>query len=1721
MNKLTNPLCFVKEGTSLKPVCLSLDLEVNKENVIKAIGGVCSDLDTGFTYSGKDIIRGLNLLDKYAKDVSFVLGHNFLSFDRPFLEATKPDLRLLNLPVVDTLRLSPLAFPRNPYHSLVKHYKDGGIKQGQLNDPELDSRLALTVFYDQLEEFRKVSPDLLAAWHWLCTPQPEGPDYALDEMFCLIRQAQRPTQVEATIAIERLLENITCKSYSYEAFTSAKQYRWEMAYTLAWLSVAGGNSVMPPWVRMQFPKTAELVNRLRNQSCGDVACVWCSEHHDVSKELKRWFGFQDFRPEPDDGKGKPLQQAIVETAMAGKSVLGILPTGTGKSLCYQLPALSQYDKTGALTVVISPLVALMKDQVDGMEKLGISSGATINGMLSMPERAETLNRLRMGEISILLISPEQLRSNSIRQALEIREIGTWVIDEAHCLSRWGHDFRPDYRYVGRFIRERSEGTPLPSVTCLTATAKPDVVRDITNYFHEELGIELVVFNGGSERTNLSFEVIPTNGDKKFEDIYLVLEQYLPEKGGAIVYCATRKQTEIIAEYLGLKNLSANFFHAGLSPEAKKEIQQQFLQGELRVIIATNAFGMGIDKPDVRLVIHADIPSSLENYLQEAGRAGRDREDAHCVLLYEPKDVERQFSLSAFSRLTLKDIQAVLKALRKLERRKHSQNELIATAGEILTEDKEGSFDRDFATDDSRVRTALSWLEEAELLTREENAVRIFPSSLRISTIREAKKIIFRQPIWDDYKKQLGKIVEVLIEADASQGITTDELMVVSGLNPEKVRKALYDLESFGIASNDTVITAFVHVGFKGRSEDRLDEVLQLEKALISQMREAAPDIGRGDKTILHLRHASSTLRKQNLQNPLPERLLRIIRRIRDDVPSHGDETVRSLTTRKLNSEMVSIKLECSWEQLERNAQFRHEAAKILLKHLIDLLPKGSRGKDMLTETTIGNLLGAIKSDLVLTSHVKDLSKLLDSSLLWLHEMEVIRLNKGLAIFRPAMTIRMKKGERRHFVKADFTALDLHYKGQVLQIHVIKEFATKGLEEMREALLLAKDYFSMGEKTFLSCWLPGRNKEIYRQTTPESWKAIVEDLKNPIQQQIVADDREDTNVLVLAGPGSGKTRVLVHRIAYLIRVRRENPRGIIALTYNRHASIEIRQRLKQLVGEDAHGVTVLTCHSLAMRLAGISFADQDEENNMNLFKDSLRLATDLLNGKELDADEADDQRERLLRGFRWILVDEYQDIDKEQYELISALAGRSLQDHESKLTLFAVGDDDQNIYSFQGASVEFIRKFETDYNAQLRYLTENYRSTHNIVNASNIIIQSARERMKANHPIQVNKSRIKDAPGGVWTDLDVVSKGRVQILQLEQNDRVFQARVVMEELLRMSRLDPDWDWSRCAVIARKWESLAPVQSFCEAQNIPVEMARDEIPNFWRLRQTRSFVDWLRKRESRLVKDEEMKIWLETQAPDYWQELLVQAIHEHALEVGGEEYPIDQVIEWLVEWGREIRRRQKNLLLLTAHRAKGLEFDHVAILDGNWNHGKNEDSDAHLRLYYVAMTRAQKTLTLARFNRFKSLQHVDSITYRSPAEFSPCSKQFYFKYDRSSLKNVNISFAGFKNPNNRIHKAIADLAIGDSLKIKLGKDNKWVVMDANNQLVGKMAESFQPRNGMGIKSARVFAIVGWSKEFSKPEFQSKLQSENWEVVLPEIIYEPVNFPQSIPIRLRTLG
>ena len=1686
-----------------------------KDGRIRAFAGIRADTGRRAVFKGGDPGPALEKLDRLADGASFVLGHNLIDFDLPHLAAAKPDLRLLNLPAVDTLWLSPLAFPRNPYHHLVKHYQDGGLKRGQINDPELDSRLALEVFDDQRRELRDAAPDLLAAWHRLTAPEPEGAGRALDDLFREMRGARRPSDAEARAAIGRRLDGVACATHGREAAARADGFGWALAYALAWLSVAGGASVMPPWVRHRFPEAGRLVRRLRDTACDDPACDWCRERRDARKELRRWFGFENFRPEPADEDGRSMQRAIVEAAMAGEHALGVLPTGAGKSLCYQIPALSRYDKTGALTVAISPLVALMADQVEGLEKRGIGCCVTINGLLSMPERADALDKVRLGDAGILLIAPEQLRSRSVRRVLDQREIGGWVLDEAHCLSRWGHDFRPDYRYVGRFIRERAGDGPVPPVLCLTATAKPDVADDIVRHFEDKLGVRLAVFDGGAERANLVFEVVPTSGGEKFDHIHHVLSTYLPSDapGGAIVYCATRRHSEEVSEFLRLKDVAAAYFHAGLSPERKKDVQQRFIQGDLRAIAATNAFGMGIDKPDVRLVIHADIPGSLENYLQEAGRAGRDRASARCVLMYAPDDVERQFGMSARSRLTRKEIAGVLRALRNLDRKKRFDGEVVATAGEILGEDEDKAFERDSMTDDTRVRTAVSWLEEADLLTREENFVQVFPSSLMVRSLGEARERLERAGIADDYRARLLRIATALIQADADDGVATDELMEASGLSPERVRAAMYDLERLGIVSNDTALTAFVHAGVERSSRKRLERAEAMETALLAHMRENAPDTGKGDTRSLHLRVAAQALRDEGVVDPLPERLWRIVRGVAwDGRGEDGDPG--SLTARKRDAETATVTLRREWDAVEKTARLRREAAGLLLEHLLARLPSGSRGVDLLAETTLGELLKAVESDAILRSEVRYPTKLLDRALLWLHEQDVVRLNKGLAVFRPAMTIRLERRDRRGFAKVDFAPLALHYQGQVLRIHAMAAFAERGLAAMSEALRMAMDYFALKEEAFLRRWLPGRDREIGRQTTPESWRAIVESLRDPVQQRIVADDRERTGALVLAGPGSGKTRVLVHRIGYLIRARRENPGGILALAYNRHAAVDIRRRLRDLIGDDARGVTVLTCHALAMRLAGHSFVGRAERPDDELFREVLRRAVGLLRGEGLPPEEADEQRARLLAGFRWILIDEYQDVGPDQYALISALAGRTLDDETGKLTVFAVGDDDQNIYAFDGASVEFIRRFESDYGPKPAYLVGNYRSTDHIVAAANATIEPARDRMKAGRPIRVDKARAKDPPGGAWRKRDPVAQGRVQILPAGR-DPVSQARVAMTEFLRLAGLAPDWDWSRCAVIAREWSYLEPVRAFCEAHGVPVQMGNEDIPRFWLLRETRAFVEWLRAREPSIVDGATLRAWIGAHPPGPWNDLLRQAVEEHALETGGGETPTGHVVEWLAEWGRDVRRRQRGLLLLTAHRAKGLEFDHVTVLDGGWSRvGRGEDSDAPRRLYYVAMTRARRTLALARMEGPHPIQDPlishPSALLRARIELPPAPAALLRRHVQPGLADVDLGFAGRRRADHPVHRAIAALSPGAPLETRVTREGRFELTDRAGHAVGRLAGSFAPPDGMRPRSAEVLAIVGWSREASPPDYRDGVQCDSWETVVPDLTFEPDEGP-----------
>ena len=1695
--------------------CFSIDLEVSPStDEIHALAGVRYDTEATYhsSQTGPNLRAHLLALDTLAEGADFLIGHNLIKFDLPYLRAAKPDLRLLKLPVIDTLWLNPLAFPRFPYHHLVKHYREGPLKRHTRNDPELDARLALKAFQNQQEALLDAEPSLLAAWHWLCAG-PGDPGFSI--FFEALRGSPRPSEEEGRSAVEERLKGAACVTQTRRVTESDTKHSWSLAYALAWLSVSDGKSVMPPWVRHQFPQAGKLVRLLRDTACADSACRWCRRRHDARRELKRFFDFDGYRPEPPDELGRPLQQVIVEAAMAGEHVLGILPTGTGKSICYQVPALSRYDKTGALTVVISPLVALMADQVTGLEAKGITSCVAISGMLSMPERADALERLRLGDAAIVLCSPEQLRSVSLRRALDQREIGAWVLDEAHCLSKWGHDFRPDYRYVGRFIRERAEDGTTPPVLCLTATAKPDVKSEIVDYFREQLGVELQVFDGGIERTNLEFQVVPTSEASKLHDIHLILEQHLSSEteGGAIVYCATRRHTEVVAGFLVQMGLRADRFHAGLQPEDKKNIQRSFIDGELQVIAATNAFGMGIDKSDVRLVVHADIPSSLENYLQEAGRAGRDQQNAHCVLLYTKDDVDRQFTMSARSRLTRREIHSVLRALRRLSRRnKGGGDEFAASVGEILAEDEEHEFRRDSTTDDTRTRTAVMWLEEAQLLSRDENKVRVFASSLRVQSVAEARQKLNNARITDSELRSLIKIVETLIESDPDAGISTDQLMSVTGMDSPGVRRALWRLEQLGVASDDTAITVFVHHGVPNSSRKRLDQASAVERDLLDWMRVLVPDLGIGEKAApLDLRVACQRLRDEGHKGVRPDHVTRTLRGVARD--GHvGGEGPGSLTLRTLHAESVAVTLKRDWSSLCNLADKRRSGASRLLELLLSKLRQGQRGNDILVETTLGELTRAISDDLDLAARTTDVRKLMEHALLWLHEQDVIRLNKGLTVFRSAMTIRLA-AERRGFRKEDFESLQLHYEESTRQVHVMAEYAEKGLSSMADALRLSLDYFALGEEEFLRRWLPNKRHEITRQTTPESWSTIVESLKNPSQRQLVVDDRERTSVLVLAGPGSGKTRVLVHRIAYLVRVRREDPRGILALAYNRHAAVEIRQRLTELIGDDSRRVTVLTCHALAMRLVGASFSGTAERLHKKDFEDRLDQvlaeATELLRGEGLEPVEAEEARERLLSGYRWILVDEYQDINGKQYDLISALAGRTLSEPDARLSIFAVGDDDQNIYSFNRASVKYIRSFEADYKAKPAYLLDNYRSTRHIIDAATAVIASARERMKANHPIRVNQARAHAPAGGAWADLDPVGRGRVQILQAGSG-LIHQAQAALAELKRLSSLDAEWDWSRCAVIARKWNYLEPLRSLCELEGIHSQMANDDTLSFWQLRETQALVGWLRESRSALIRDSDVHDWLHQKAKGPWIDLLKQAVREHEQEAGDAETPVDSFVEWLAEWTRDARRSQRGLLLTSAHKAKGLEFDHVVVLDGGWKRsGSDEDPDASRRLYYVAMTRARQTLILARLAgtnpMLEALRGHTAALWREPVALSPPTPRMKRVHCRLTPSDVFLSFAGNKDPGDPTHAAIAALAADDPLKVD-SRAQPWELTNQRGTVVGRLAKGFKPPDGMRCIRATVHAVLVRRRDQSEPEYQEGHKCDRWEIVVPELVFEP---------------
>jgi ATP-dependent DNA helicase RecQ len=328
--------------------------------------------------------------------------------------------------------------------------------------------------------------------------------------------------------------------------------------------------------------------------------------------LKQYFGYDEFRP---------LQKEIIEGVLRGDDTVVLMPTGGGKSLCFQLPALL----LPGITIVVSPLISLMKDQVDALVESGVPA-AMINSSMNASEIANVIEQAKTGTLKIIYISPERLALPSFAALLHTLPISLFAIDEAHCISEWGHDFRPDYRSLSR-LRGNFPNVP---IIALTATATEKVRADII----KQLNLPKPhIFISSFNRQNLSYEVLPKKDS--LNTILSLLASYPGES--AIIYCFSRKDTESLAEKLNAHGLKAATYHAGLSADKRRDNQERFIRDEVQIMVATIAFGMGIDKPDVRLVIHHSLPKSVEGYYQETGRAGRDGLPARCVLLFSIAD----------------------------------------------------------------------------------------------------------------------------------------------------------------------------------------------------------------------------------------------------------------------------------------------------------------------------------------------------------------------------------------------------------------------------------------------------------------------------------------------------------------------------------------------------------------------------------------------------------------------------------------------------------------------------------------------------------------------------------------------------------------------------------------------------------------------------------------------------------------------------------------------------------------------------------------------------------------------------------------------------------------------------------------------------------------------------------------------------------------------------
>ncbi len=485
----------------------------------------------------------------------------------------------------------------------------------------------------------------------------------------------------------------------------------------------------------------------------------------------------------------------------------------------------------------------MKDQIDNLADRGITEAVTINGMLDPITRSLSIQRVQDGEASLLYISPEMLRSKTIERILTARHVVRFVIDEAHCFSSWGQDFRVDYLYIGKFIQKYQQRkkckNPIP-VSCFTATAKQKVIQDICDYFKQTLDLDLELFASTASRTNLQYSVIHAESDN---DKYSKLRNLIAESNcPTIVYVSRTKRTKELAAQLTRDGYKALPFNGKMDSDEKITNQNAFMTDAVRIIVATSAFGMGVDKKDVGMVIHYDISDSLENYVQEAGRAGRDPElNARCYVLYSDNDLDKHFILLNQTKLSISEIQQVWKAVKDLTRQRMRVN---CSALEIA---RQAGWDDSVSDIETRVRTALAALEQGGYLVRGNNVPHVYATGITVKNMDEARTRISASLLFDsDDIEKAVRVIKSLISqkhiakaqnSDAESRI--DYLADILGLSKREVISVVERMRQEGILADSKDISAYLlDAGNSERkSQMLLERFAKLEQYVLSHIPE--------------------------------------------------------------------------------------------------------------------------------------------------------------------------------------------------------------------------------------------------------------------------------------------------------------------------------------------------------------------------------------------------------------------------------------------------------------------------------------------------------------------------------------------------------------------------------------------------------------------------------------------------------------------------------------------------------------------------------------------------------------------------------------------------------------------------------------------------------------------------------------------------------------------